>query len=275
MESQPARRLMLNLREATEIAGATRKDVGAVTVLIHPHLTASSWNFAMDMDAKEEDIAPTIQKVEELFRKHKRWPSWVTGPYDRPSDLGERLKQLGYTPDPDRTVMFIKEPLTLDLPPYDGLEVERADEVTVDECVQIVLQRFGWPREWAKSLRDAALGGMARGEDHYRMYHAALNGAGVATAFLVFSGGTAGIYGMATSKDYQGKGLGRHVLNQCVKDAFDRGVDVITLQVASGTRGERFYEKAGFQKAYVAHKMGKGAGQRAAAPAAAAASSMA
>lgn len=264
---------MLNLREATEISGATRKDVGAATVLIHPTLTASTWNFAMDLDANEKDFADTIHRVEELFREQKRYPSWVTGPYDSPPELGERLKGLGYAPDADRSVMWIKEPLKLDLPPYDGLEIERADEVTVDECVQIVLQRFGWPREWGKSLSNAALNGMARGEDHYRMYHAALNGAGVATAFIVFSAGTAGIYGMATSKDYQGKGLGRHVLSRCVEDAFERGVDVITLQVATGSRGERFYEKAGFQKAYIAHKYGKGAGQRSGSAAQAAASS--
>ncbi len=271
MESQAARRLMLNLREATEIAGATRRDVGAATVLIHPTLTASSWNFAMDLDATDEGYASTIQKVEELFNEHKRYPSWVLGPYDRPTGLEERLKGLGYAPDTDRTVMYSDGPLKIDPPPYEGLEIERADEGSVDECIQIVLQRFGWPREWGKALRKSALDGIARGDDHYRMYYAALHGGGVATAFLVFSAGTAGIYGMATSKEYQGKGLGRHVLKRCVDDAFDRGVDVITLQVATGSRGEMFYEKAGFKKAYVAHKFGKGAGQRAgqAAPAAA------
>jgi ribosomal protein S18 acetylase RimI-like enzyme len=271
MESHVARRLMLNRLEATLITGATRKDVGAATVLIHPSLPSNSWNFAVDIDASQEEFAATIQRVEEVFREAKRWPAWLTGPYDRPTDFAERVKGMGYAPDPDRTVMWSDKPLSFEVRDHDGLEIERTDEATVDECIQIALQRFGWPYDWGKSLRKAALDGIARGDNHYRMYYATLDGAGVATAFMVFYAGTAGIYGMATSKDYEGKGIGRSILKHCLDEAFERGIDLLTLQVATGSRAEAFYERAGFQKAYVARKYGKGAGARAAqgAPAAA------
>jgi len=264
MESHVARRLMLNRLEATLITGAVRRDVGSATVLIHPALASNTWNFAVDVDADDQDVAATIQRVEEVFRGEKRWPAWLTGPYDRPPDFGERMKGLGYAPDPDRTVMWADKPPAFEVPAHGGLEVERADEATVDECIQIALQRFGWPYDWGKPLRKAALDGLARGENHYRMYYATLNGAGVATAFVVFYAGTAGIYGMATSKDFEGKGIGRSVLKHCLDDAFEGGIDLVTLQVTTGSRAESFYERAGLQRAYVARKWGKGAGTRAA-----------
>jgi GNAT superfamily N-acetyltransferase len=254
---------MLNRLEATLITGATRRDVGAATVLIHPALPSNSWNFAVDMDTTEDECQSNIQAVEEVFRQNKRWPAWLTGPYDRPLDFEERVKGLGYAPDPDRTVMWSDKPLVFEAKNKDGLEIERTDEVTVDECIQIGLQRFGWPYDWGKSLRRAALEGIARGENHYRMYYASLNGAGVATAFTVFYAGTAGIYGMATSKGFEGMGIGRSILKVCQDEAFERGIDLLTLQVATGSRAEAFYEHAGFQKAYVARKLAKGAGARA------------
>jgi GNAT superfamily N-acetyltransferase len=55
---------------------------------------------------------------------------------------------------------------------------------------------------------------MERGPSHYAMFHASMHGAGVATAFLVYSAATAGLYGMATSRDFEGKGIGRALLAQ-------------------------------------------------------------
>jgi GNAT superfamily N-acetyltransferase len=93
------------------------------------------------------------------------------------------------------------------------------------------------------------------------MYYASLNGAGVATAFTVFSAGTAGLYGMATSKDFEGQGIGRALLRRCVDEAFERGVDVMTLQAATGSKAEEFYRNAGFTKAYVSRKWARKGGK--------------
>ena len=257
-----ARRLMLNRVEATQITGADRLEVGGATVLVHPALPANSWNFGVDLDCEEAEFEPLVRRVEGEFKEHKRWPAWLTGPYDRPEGVEERLKGLGYLAEPDRTVMFSVKKPELKVEPLEGLEIERADDATVDECVQIALQRFGWAYEWGKHLRAAALNGIARGSNHYRMYYASLNGAGVATAFTVFFAGTAGIYGMATSKDYEGKGIGRAVLKKAVDDAYGHGVDLLTLQVATGSKAEKFYERAGFEKAYVARKLAKSSAHR-------------
>lgn len=257
-----ARRLMLNRVEATQITGAIRRDIGGSTVLLHPTLPASTWNFGVDVDTDGPGFDRLVKRVEDNFREAKRWPAWITGPYDRPADVEERLKAHGYATEPDRTVMFVKEKPDLKAETPGGLEIELADEVTVDECVQIAVQRYGWSYDWANPLRKAALAGVERGDNHYRMYYASLNGAGVATAFTVFSAGTAGLYGMATSKDFEGKGIGRALLKHCADDAFERGVDVMTLQVATGSKAEKFYEKAGFEKAYIGRKWVKKSAER-------------
>ncbi len=244
------------------ITGATRKEVGPCTVLLHPTLPASSWNFGVDIDGEAAGFDRLVAQVEDLFREAKRWPAWITGPYDRPGDVDNRLQRLGYLPDSDRTIMFADHKPEIKSEAPSGLEIEYADDATVDECVQIAVQRFGWPYEWAKSLRKAALSGMERGADHYRMYYASLNGAGAATAFVVFSGGTAGLYGMATSKDFEGKGIGRAVLARCADDAFERGIDLMTLQVATGSKAESFYAKHGFEKAYIGRRLVKKGGDR-------------
>lgn len=253
---------MLNRVEATQITGAIRREVGGTTVLIHPTLPSSSWNFAVDVDTDAAQFGPLVKRVEEVFREAKRWPAWIMGPYDRPDTLEKKLTAEGYSPDPDRTVMYAEEPPHMAAEPPSGLEIEHADDLTVDECVQIAVQRYGWPYEWAKSLRRAAIAGIERGPDHYRMYIANLNGSGVATAFVVFSGGTAGLYGMATSKDFEGKGIGRALLSRCIEDSFARGIDLMTLQVATGSKAEKFYEKAGFQKAFIGRRVVKQGGDR-------------
>ena len=257
-----ARRLMLNRVEATRLGGASRHEVGASTLLLHPTLPAASWNFAVDFDTDSAGLERQVRRVEEEFHKAKRWPAVLTGPYDRPHDLGERLGALGYMAEADRTIMYVEEKPSIKADAPEGLEIAIADDATVDECVQIAVQRFGWPYEWAKSLRRAALAGIERGPDHYRMYYAALNGAGVATAFTVFSAGTAGLYGMATSKDFEGQGIGRALLSHCASETFERGVDVMTLQVPTGSKAERFYEGAGFKKAYVGRRWVKKKGER-------------
>jgi len=260
VDAQRARRLMLNRVEATQVTGADRIEVGGATVLIHPGLPANSWNFVVDVDSTDSEFVALTRRIEEEFRKHKRWPAWLTGPYDRPVDMEERLRSLDYGMDPDRTVMWIDKPPKIPVEAPDGLEIERADDGTVDECVQIALQRFGWSYEWGKHLRNGALAGIARGPGHYRMYYAALNGAGVGTSFTVFSGGTAGFYGMATSKENEGQGIGRALLKRSIDEAFAEGVDEVTIQVATGSKAEAFYTKAGFKKAYVAHKVVKKSG---------------
>lgn len=257
---------MLNRVEATCLGGASRHEVGASTVLLHPTLPASSWNFAVDIDTDNARLDRLVGRVEAEFHKAKRWPAFLTGPYDRPQDVGERLGPLGYSAEADRTIMYVDQKPSIKVEAPGGLEIEMADDATADECVQIAVQRYGWPYEWAKSLRRAALIGMERGPEHYRMYYAALNGAGVATAFTVFSAGTAGLYGMATSKDFEGKGIGRALLAHCASEAFDRGVDVMTLQVPTGSKAERFYEAAGFQKAYIGRRFVKKKSERREAP---------
>jgi GNAT superfamily N-acetyltransferase len=256
------RRLMLNRVEATQVTGALRREVGGATVLLHPLLPASSWNFAVDVDSDAAQLGPLVQRVEAVFKEAKRWPAWILGPYDRPDTLEKALTDEGYSPDPDRTVMYAEEAPRISVEPPPGLEVEYADDLTVDECVQIAVQRYGWPYEWAKSLRRAAIAGIERGPDHYRMYIANLNGSGVATAFVVFSGGTAGLYGMATSKDFEGKGIGRALLARCIQDSFSRDIDLMTLQVATGSMAEKFYAKAGFKTSFIGRRLVKKGGDR-------------
>lgn len=257
-----ARRLMLNRVESTCLGGAVRHDVGASTVLLHPTLPSASWNFAVDLDTNEAGLERLVTRIEAEFAKAKRWPAFLTGPYDRPKDVAERLAALGYMAEVERTIMYVDQKPTIKAEAPPGLEIELADDATADECVMIAVQRYGWPHEWAKSLRRSALAGMERGPDHYRMYYASLNGAGVATAFIVFSAGTAGLYGMATSKDFEGQGIGRALLAHCAAETFERGVDVMTLQVPTASKAERFYEGAGFQKAYVGRRFVKKKGEK-------------
>lgn len=251
---------MQNRVEATLITGAERRDLAGCTVMLHKMLPANSWNFVVDVDCEPADLERNVRRVEKEFHEARRSPAWITGPYDRPADLGQRLTALGYVHESDRTIMFVDAPPKLGETAPDGLEIEAADEVTVDECVAIAVQRLGWPHEWAKSLRKAALAGIERGPDHYRMFHASLHGAGVATAFIVYSGATAGLYGMATSREFEGKGIGRAVLGHCAAAAFERGIDLMTLQVSTGSKAEKFYEKAGFKSAYVARRLVKKGG---------------
>lgn len=251
---------MQNRVEATLITGAERRDVAGCTLLLHPALPANSWNFVVDVDTDAAGFERCVGRVEKEFQAARRSPAWITGPYDRPEDVGDRLTKLGYDHESDRTIMFSESRPELGGEAPAGVEVEVADDVTVDECVAIAVQRYGWSHEWMKPLRRAALSGIERGPDHYAMYLATMHGAGVATAFVVYSGATAGLYGMATSREFEGRGVGRALLAKCASDAFDRGIDLMTLQVATGAKAETFYGKAGFKRAYVARRLVKKGG---------------
>ena len=69
----------------------------------------------------------------------------------------------------------------------------------------------------------------------------------VSIGILFVSGGSAGIFSLVTSKDFQGKGYGTDMMIFLMKIAKDHGCHSVTLS-ASSDSGYRIYEGLGFSK---------------------------
>jgi len=72
-----------------------------------------------------------------------------------------------------------------------------------------------------------------------------LNGKPVSTSSLIYGGGAAGIYSVATLPEARGKGIGSAVTLKPLQDACEMGYRIGTLQ--SSDMGFNVYKKLGFR----------------------------
>ncbi|MBW5446033.1 GNAT family N-acetyltransferase [Cohnella sp. CFH 77786] len=78
-----------------------------------------------------------------------------------------------------------------------------------------------------------------------RHFVAWLDGRPVSTATMFEEGGVAGLYFVATSADYRGRGLGKAITLHALKEAKSRGAERVILHASQA--GQGIYRNIGFQ----------------------------
>ena len=170
------------------------------------------------------DLAGKVAVAEGFSADHGIAPAFLVTDASQPSDLDRSLGELGYRAQLPVDVLVAELDDLHGEPPPD-LVVEH--QVTPDdEWIEVWWPELGAERDVAAALLRRPLDLAA---------HVALrdDGAIVAVGRGVVEDGWLGVFGMATTPDRQGQGLGRAVLGLLADWAEEQGADSAYLQVTA------------------------------------------
>jgi len=121
------------------------------------------------------------------------------------------------------------------------VEIRQVDAVSWPAHISTMAHGFGMPLDLLRTVVPSTL---ATSRD-YAAFNAYLDGSVVSTSALVVSDGVAGVYNVATSEAYRGRGLGGATTRAAVAEGLRRGCAYTTLQASE--MGYRLYAQMGYR----------------------------
>jgi len=211
------------------------------TPLPHPW-----FNGVLSTKPFEETDESFIEETIQYFRgKGVGTFTWWMDPHLKPSDWKTALSKhgFGFSDDTPGMALDLQE-LNESQPPVDGLEIRVvADEESLHIWAKVFTTGYGLPPDWENTVFDLWL---KLGLDFpVRNYVGYLNGKPASTACILYGGGAAGIYNVATLPEARGKGIGAAITLKPLQDARELGYRIGTLQ--SSDMGFNVYKKLGFR----------------------------
>ncbi|MFF0062273.1 GNAT family N-acetyltransferase [Streptomyces sp. NPDC005279] len=162
---------------------------------------------------------------------------WKLYAYDRPDDLGARLRAAGFTPEPEETVMVAEIgdlPTAVDLP--EGVRLQPVtDPAGVDLIADVHEQAFGMS---SARLREQLLAQLAQTPDRVSMTVAIAGDLPVCSARMELHPGTefAGLWGGGTLAAWRGRGIYRALIAHRARIAAASGYRYLQVDASSQSR---------------------------------------
>lgn len=213
--------------EGAERAGDVVRQVGA----------DGDWNgvvrSGLDSATADAAIAEQVRYFTDLGRDFE----WKLYSYDRPDDLGARLRAVGFTPEPEETLMVaeIRDlPTDVELP--DGIRLEPVtDAAGVDLLADVHEQAFGTS---GARLREQLLAQLARTPDTIGMTVALAGEQPVCGARMELHPGTdfASLWGGGTLPAWRGRGIYRALIAHRARIAAASGYRFLQVDASSQSR---------------------------------------
>ncbi len=126
--------------------------------------------------------------------------------------------------------------------PVEGLAIETVrDERTLALFNKVMSEGFGMPLEIATRLLTAAILQQPSAE----LYLGYWDGEPVATATLIVTGSTAGVYNVVTVEAYRRRGIGEAMTWHCISRGRQSACSLAALQTSQ--MGQSVYERMGFR----------------------------
>ena len=172
--------------------------------------------------------------------------SWHLSPTVRPSELGEHLTEAGFVDGGDEPAMAAVLSDLGDTSSPADLEIARVEtDDDLEDYRGVLAAGFGeGPREanWVASVFAEA--GVA-GEGPWRHIIGRVGGEPAATASLLLTQATAGIYFVCTRPEFRRRGFGAAMTTAAMVEAARGGAEHAVL--GSSPMGQRIYERLGFR----------------------------
>ncbi len=205
------------------------------------------FNGALSLQALNGDAPSMIRETLAYFKaKGNQVVTWWLPPELERSAWADQLQRngLNYTADTPGMAADLGQ-LNQDLPYPTGLEIQVvADADGIAEWASVFVEGYGLPVDWESGMLGMMLA-LGLG-DAIRCYLARLEGENVAASCVFYSAGAAGIYCVATRRDWRGRGIGAAVTLQPLLDARHKGYRLGVLQ--SSEMGYSVYERMGFRE---------------------------
>ncbi|MFG3019526.1 GNAT family N-acetyltransferase [Streptomyces sp. NPDC048254] len=222
--------------------GARIERAGAV---VRQVADSEGWNgvvwSALNETTAERAIAEQIDRFRGLVRDFE----WKLYGHDLPSDLGARLIEAGFRPEPEEALMIAEVAgLTVDAELPDGVRVVPAlDAVGVDLVVDVHEKAFGTD---GSSLRHRLLTRLAQQPDTLVAVVALAGDEPVSAARMELVPGTrfAGLWGGGTVEGWRGRGVYRALVAHRARAAAAHGYRY--LQVDASPMSRPILQRLGF-----------------------------
>lgn len=214
--------------------GARVERVGGV---VRHVADAHGWNGVLWSDLDETDADAAIAEQIAYFTGLGRDFEWKLYGHDLPTDLGQRLTEAGFTPEPQETLMVGEvAALTLDAELPDGIRLLPAtDRAGVDLVADVHEKAFGTD---SSRLRARLLDQLAADPDTVVAVVALAGDEPVSAARMELVPGTrfAGLWGGGTVEAWRGRGIYRALVAHRARIAADRGYRYVQVDASDQSR---------------------------------------
>ncbi|WKD32446.1 GNAT family N-acetyltransferase [Streptomyces xanthophaeus] len=217
---------------------------GAVVRHVAPAL---GWNGVLWSDL-DEGTADAEIAAQVAFFAGRGCPEfeWKLYGYDRPADLGDRLRAAGFVPEPPETLMvgLVSELAKLPVEPPEGITLRVVtDEAGVDLMMQVHARAFGRERP---RIREQLLGTLREQPETIAAVLAMAGDTPVSAARMEMRPGLAfaGLWGGGTVPEWRGRGIYRLLVAHRARLAAELGIAY--LQVDASDDSRPILERLGF-----------------------------
>jgi len=212
--------------------------------LLNSGTNVAMLNRVLETSLAPEDADETISEVIQTFESRRLPFTWQVDPWDRPSDLAERLERAGFhrdeTPGMAVKISDLAEPEKS--PGFSYVRVESPEQLHT--YAWLLGRAYGMPEHLWDWLAGAWTNlGVVHHIKHYVGY---LGGTPVATSSILYSDGVAGLYNVATQPEARGRGVGGMISYVPFKDARELGYRFGILH--SSRMGYSVYRRLGFEE---------------------------
>lgn len=207
---------------------------------------AHGWNGVVwsDLDEAGADAAIAEQIAHYSGLGHEF--EWKLYGHDLPVDLGQRLRDAGFSALPEETLMIAEvADLTLDIEPPEGIRIlPVTDRAGVDLVADVHEKAFGTD---SSRLRHQLLARLTDDPDSVVAVVALAGDVPVSAARMEMVPGTrfAGLWGGGTVEGWRGKGIYRALVAHRARAAVDRGYRYLQVDAMSASRP--VLERLGFE----------------------------
>ena len=207
-------------------------------------------NAVVRCDASQERGRALVEEWRRELRTRSLPGSWHLSPTMRPNGLAEHLTEAGFEDGGDEPAMAaVLSDLSYTSSSPADLEITRVKtDDDLEEYRNVLAAGFGeGPREadWVASV--FAKAGVA-GEGPWRHIVGRVGGVPAATASLLLTHATAGIYFVCTRPEFRRRSFGAAITSAAMVEAARSGADHAVL--GSSPMGQRIYERLGFRTAF-------------------------
>jgi GNAT superfamily N-acetyltransferase len=204
-------------------------------------------NLVLPLRLERPDQDKMVAAAVERAQQYKAGSQWWISPVAIKNGLEETLRLHGYAHTRELPAMAVD--LTRLKTEASRLEIKHVeDETSLSDWISVLLE--GWPQypAWRKLFYESLSGYGLSADANLRAFVGYVDGKPVTISSVMFSDGVAGIYTVATHRDFRGRGLAAQITLAPLLEARDEGYRMGILQASS--MGHPVYVRMGFKSVF-------------------------
>ncbi|NMO23617.1 GNAT family N-acetyltransferase [Pyxidicoccus fallax] len=218
------------------------------TAYFHPFDAEVYFNYAIPDGPVTGDVSEPLRRLRAEFQARQRTPRFEYVDALAPTLAGQ-LQAAGYRQEAEARLMVCTRDTFVPFRAPEGLtfSVLSPDSPRDEMRAFSVTTRQGFSPDEPVEVSDDEVSKMLVDLKDGRALLARMNGAPVSGGlFTPPHEGTSELAGVATLKDWRGRGIGAALVSRAAEEAFARGVEVLYLSTITEEAG-RLYERVGFR----------------------------